>query len=143
LQRRLEIARALAIGPELLLLDEPAAGMNPNEIDLLMEFIQWIRRRVQIDHPADRTSDEAGNGHLRADHGAGFRRNSGRGAAGANPESPQGVGGLFGRGASRMSDAADSLDDLQLEVRDLEVHYDGIRALHGVSFTVRRARSSP
>ncbi len=35
-----------------------------------------------------------------------------------------------------MSDAADSLDDLQLEVRDLEVHYDGIRALHGVSFTV-------
>ncbi len=35
-----------------------------------------------------------------------------------------------------MSDAADSLDDLQLEVRDLAVHYDGIRALHGVSFTV-------
>jgi branched-chain amino acid transport system ATP-binding protein len=35
-----------------------------------------------------------------------------------------------------MSDAADSLDDLQLEVRDLEVHYDGIQALHGVSFTV-------
>lgn len=35
-----------------------------------------------------------------------------------------------------MSDTADSLDDLQLEVRDLAVHYDGIRALHGVSFTV-------
>ncbi|MBL8249136.1 MAG: ABC transporter ATP-binding protein, partial [Candidatus Competibacter sp.] len=35
-----------------------------------------------------------------------------------------------------MSDAADSLEELQLEVRDLEVHYDGIRALHGVSFTV-------
>lgn len=48
LQRRLEIARALAIGPELLLLDEPAAGMNPNEIDQLMEFIQWIRREFQL-----------------------------------------------------------------------------------------------
>jgi branched-chain amino acid transport system ATP-binding protein len=48
LQRRLEIARALAIGPELLLLDEPAAGMNPNEIDQLMEFIQWVRREFRL-----------------------------------------------------------------------------------------------
>nr|MCU0937056.1 ABC transporter ATP-binding protein [Gammaproteobacteria bacterium] len=48
LQRRLEIARALAIEPELLLLDEPAAGMNPNEIDQLMAFIQWIRREFRL-----------------------------------------------------------------------------------------------
>lgn len=48
LQRRLEIARALAIDPELLLLDEPAAGMNPNEIDQLMEFIQWIRTEFNL-----------------------------------------------------------------------------------------------
>lgn len=48
LQRRLEIARALAIGPELLLLDEPAAGMNPNEIDRLMEFILWIRQEFKL-----------------------------------------------------------------------------------------------
>lgn len=47
-QRRLEIARALAIDPELLLLDEPAAGMNPNEIDQLMEFIQWIRQEFKL-----------------------------------------------------------------------------------------------
>ena len=47
-QRRLEIARALATNPELLLLDEPAAGMNPNEIDQLMEFIQWIRREFKL-----------------------------------------------------------------------------------------------
>ncbi|MBP7341896.1 MAG: ABC transporter ATP-binding protein [Smithellaceae bacterium] len=48
LQRRLEIARALATGPKLLLLDEPAAGMNPNEILQLMDFIRWIRRTFDV-----------------------------------------------------------------------------------------------
>lgn len=48
LQRRLEIARAMATRPKLLLLDEPAAGINPNEIDQLMEFIQWIRREFNL-----------------------------------------------------------------------------------------------
>lgn len=43
LQRRLEIARALATQPKLLLLDEPAAGMNPRETDELSDFIREIR----------------------------------------------------------------------------------------------------
>ena len=48
LQRRLEIARALATDPELLILDEPAAGMNPQEIDELMELIRFIRRQFNL-----------------------------------------------------------------------------------------------
>jgi branched-chain amino acid transport system ATP-binding protein len=43
-QRRLEIARALATEPKVLLLDEPAAGMNPRERTELMERIRWLRR---------------------------------------------------------------------------------------------------
>lgn len=42
-QRKLEIARALATGMKLLLLDEPAAGMNPNETEALMDMIRFVR----------------------------------------------------------------------------------------------------
>lgn len=47
-QRRLEIARALATEPKLLLLDEPAAGMNPQETKELMEMISWIRKEFNL-----------------------------------------------------------------------------------------------
>ena len=47
-QRKLEIARALATDPKLLLLDEPAAGMNPNETAELMDTIRFVRDRFHM-----------------------------------------------------------------------------------------------
>lgn len=47
-QRKLEIARALATNPKLLLLDEPAAGMNPNETEELMQTIRFVRDQFDM-----------------------------------------------------------------------------------------------
>ncbi len=47
-QRKLEIARALATNPKLLLLDEPAAGMNPNETQELMKTIRFVRDKFDM-----------------------------------------------------------------------------------------------
>ena len=47
-QRRLEIARAMATEPRLLLLDEPAAGMNPNETGELMDMIRFVREKFHM-----------------------------------------------------------------------------------------------
>jgi len=47
-QRRLEIARALATKPKVLILDEPAAGMNPAEADELLEMIHWLRDKFDL-----------------------------------------------------------------------------------------------
>lgn len=47
-QRRLEIARAMATNPTVLILDEPAAGMNPQETHELMELILWLREEFNV-----------------------------------------------------------------------------------------------
>ena len=48
LQRRVEIGRALAVRPKLLLLDEPAAGMNPGEVEQLIDLVRWIRDEFKL-----------------------------------------------------------------------------------------------
>ncbi len=47
-QRRLEIVRALALNPKLLLLDEPAAGMNPSEAMQLTDFLRWVHGKFSL-----------------------------------------------------------------------------------------------
>ncbi len=47
-QRKLEIARALTTGPKLVLLDEPAAGMNPGEAENLIDLVQWVRHEFAV-----------------------------------------------------------------------------------------------
>ena len=48
LQRRVELARAIITKPKLLMLDEPAAGLNPNEIDEFIELIRELREKYQF-----------------------------------------------------------------------------------------------
>jgi branched-chain amino acid transport system ATP-binding protein len=47
-QRRLEIARAQAVQPDLLLLDEPAAGMNPSEVQQLVELVRFVKEKFNL-----------------------------------------------------------------------------------------------
>ena len=129
-QRKLEIARALATEPKLLLLDEPAAGMNPNETAELMKTIRFVRDHFDmtvllIEHDMKLVSGICERltvlnfGHMLAE-----------GPTSEVLSNPEVIKAYLGEwGKFRMS---------MLEVKDLQVYYGVIQALKGISFEVEQ-----
>ena len=125
-QRRVEIARALATDPALLLLDEPTAGMNPKECNELVGLVQKIRDEGDCSHnhrtPHERSDDTLGSGN-RVGLWSQDRRRETRGSA-TRCEGYRGVSGIV---RSRFEKC------MLLEVSDIQVLYGQIAALKGVS----------
>ena len=127
-QGRLEIARALATSPDFLLLDEPAAGMNPQESTELMRFIRHIRDEFDltillIEHDMKVVMGVCQYiwvleyGQLIAEGDPDAIRN--------NP---------------RVIEASERTSATMLEIKDLHVHYGGIHAVQGVSMHIPQGR---
>ena len=123
-QRRLEIARALATQPKVLLLDEPAAGFNPAEKQALIGLIRQIRDSgltvVLIEHDMGLVMNVCDRIAV-----LDFGEKIAEGLPGRDPERPAGHRGLP-RGADRCC----------LSSSDVHVHYGKVEALKGVSLTV-------
>ena len=131
-QRKLEIARALATKPKLLLLDEPAAGMNPNETAELMETIRFVRDHfgmtiLLIEHDMKLVS-----GICERLTVLNFGQVLCTGPTQEVLSNPDVIKAYLGDEEEEKQIMA------MLEVRDLEVYYGVIQALKGISFDVNQ-----
>ena len=112
-QRKLEIARALATDPKLLLLDEPAAGMNPNETAELMNTIHFVRDEFKMTIPCSTS--------VRSWHRARPLRCS-----------------TTRRSSPHISENKEETLMSMLSIKDLQVYYGAINAIKGISFDVEQ-----
>ncbi len=160
LQRRLEIARAIALKPAVLLLDEPAAGLNHAEMDELLRFLKWVRDHfavtiVLIEHHmklvmglcdrisvldfgvkiAEGTPEEIRANRRVIDAYLGEEAVATKETRGAAPSAPVSSHAEAGSVPGAASDAG---ADVALSVVDLTVNYGDIAAVKGIGFEVRR-----
>ncbi len=147
-QRRLEIARALMLAPRLLLLDEPAAGMNSSEADVLTRQIVELRDRFNltvllVEHNMQVVMKVCETIHV-MDRGETIAH----GTADEVKAHPKVLEAYLGKGSQARTtlEAGENGEakeekkapDVLLSVENLQVNYGGIRAVKGVSLEVRR-----
>ena len=132
-RRRLEIARALATRPRLLLLDEPAAGMNPNETHEITEVIGRLRDELGVAILVIEPRHARGRGGLGPGRRARSRHQDRRRQLRSGSEPPGGGGGLP-RTRSRSTGGEPMTAMLTLE--EVTTYYGPMRILEGISLQI-------